>query len=247
MASAPGVTLSTDVLPVALRALVALSAGGDGTFSGTADGDGLGTFGPTGDTLGPNGVATYNFDVPPGAPALTVGVTLPGNTTTPMSGYLIDPQGESLSTSDNAIAGADGTASGYRSTVQNVVLAPQAGLWRYVVRVTIPAGGSADEGTYNGTVSFSSPETVTTANVPQSASTFVAPGATTQATIDVDNGGRPTSSCSRTRGHERSRRSRSPFTTSTAIALRFRIRERTRRCRSSCRPTPPRWPRARRR
>jgi subtilisin family serine protease len=189
LAGAPGVTLSTDVVPVALRALVALSAGGEGTFSGTAEGDGLGTFGPTGDTPAPNGVATYNFDVPAGAPALTVGVTVPGNTTTPMSGYLIDPQGERLSTSDNAIADADGTVSGYRATVQNVVLAPQAGLWRYVVGVTVPAGGGADEGTYNGTVTLSSPDAVTTANVPQSTSTFVAPGATTQATIDVVNGG----------------------------------------------------------
>ena len=182
LASAPGVVLSTDVVPVALRALVALSAGGDGTFSGTADGDGSGDFGL-------NGFATYNFDVPAGAPALTVGVTLPGNTTTPMSGYLIDPQGEGLSTSDNAIADADGTVSGYRSTVQSVVLAPQAGLWRYVVGVTVPAGGSADEGTYSGTVTLSSPDTVAAANVPDSPSTYVAPGATTPGTIDVVNGG----------------------------------------------------------
>jgi hypothetical protein len=189
LAIAPGTVVSTDVVPVALRALVALSAAGQGTFSGTAGGDGLGTFGATGDTFGPNGVATYSFDVPPGAPALTVGVTLPGNTTTPMSGYLVDPQGETLSTSDNAIADAGGTVSGFRSTVQNVVLAPQAGLWRYVAGVTIPAGGSADAGTYNGTVSLSSPDTVTTDNVPESTGTFVAPGATTQATVDVVNGG----------------------------------------------------------
>jgi hypothetical protein len=177
------------VVPVALRALVALSAGGQGTFSGTAEGDGLGTFGPTGDIEGSNGVTTYDFDVPAGAPALTAGVSLPGNTTTPMSGYLVDPQGETLSTSDNAIADADGTVSGYSPTVQNVVLAPQAGLWRYVVGIALAAGGSADEGTYNGTVTLSSPDAITTANVPDSTSTFVAPGATTQATIDVANGG----------------------------------------------------------
>jgi hypothetical protein len=182
LASAPAVVLSTDVVPVALRALVALSAGGEGTFLATAEGDGVGDFGP-------NGFATYNFDVPAGAPALTVDVTLPGNTTTPVSGYLVDPQGEALSVNDNAITNAGDTILGYGSTLQDVVLAPQAGLWRYVVGVTVPAGGSAAEGTYSGTVTLSSPDTVTTANVPESASTYVAPGATTQGTIDVANGG----------------------------------------------------------
>lgn len=84
---------------------------------------------------------------------------------------------------------ADGTVSGFKSTVQNVVLAPQAGRWRYVVGITVPAGGSVDEGAYNGTVTLSAPDTVATANVPDSASSFVATGATTQATIDVVNGG----------------------------------------------------------
>jgi hypothetical protein len=182
LTSAPGTVLSTDVVPVALRALVALSAGAAGTFSGTAEGDGA-------TSSGGNGFATHNFDVPAGAPALTVDVTLPGNTTTPMSGFLIDPQGEPLSISDNAIADANGTVTGLSSTMQDVVLAPQAGRWRYVVGVTVPAGGSADEGTYHGAVTLSSPDTVTAASVPDSAGTFVAPGATTQATIDVVNGG----------------------------------------------------------
>jgi hypothetical protein len=182
LTSAKGTVLSTDVVPVALRALVALSGGAAGTFSGTAEGDGA-------PSIGGNGFATYNFDIPAGAPALTVDVTLPGNTAAPMSGFLIDPQGEPLSISDNAIADANGTVTGLSSTVQDVVLAPQAGRWRYVVGVTVPAGGSADEGTYHGTVTLSSPDTVTAANVPDSAGTFVAPGATTQATIDVVNGG----------------------------------------------------------
>jgi hypothetical protein len=182
LTSAKGTVLSTDVVPVALRALAALSGGAPGTFSGTAEGDGA-------TNVGGNGFATYNFDVPAGAPALTADVTLPGDTTTPMSGFLIDPQGEPLSISDNAITDANGNDTGLSSTVQDVVLAPQAGRWRYVVGVTVPAGGSEDAGTYHGTVTLSSPDTVTAANVPDSADTFVAPGATTQATIDVVNGG----------------------------------------------------------
>jgi hypothetical protein len=181
LASAPGVVLSTDVVPVALRALVAL-AGAEGTFSGTAEGDGDSTFGS-------NGFATYTFDVPAGAPALTVDLTLPGDTNTPVGGYLVDPQGEPLSVNDNTITNAGGTTLGYGSTVQDVALAPQAGLWRYVVAVTVPADGSASEGTYNGTVTLSSPVTVTTTSVPESTNTYIAPGATTTGMIHVVNAG----------------------------------------------------------
>lgn len=182
LASAPGVVLSTDVVPVALRTLVPLSAGAEGTFSGTAEGDGDGTFGS-------NGFATYTFDVPAGAPALTVDLTLPGDTKTPVGGYLVEPQGEPLSVNDNTITNAGGTTLGYGSTVQDVALAPQAGLWRYVVAVTVPTDGSASEGTYNGTVTLSSPDTVTTTNVPDSTNTYIAPGVTTTGTIDVVNAG----------------------------------------------------------
>jgi hypothetical protein len=70
-----------------------------------------------------------------------------------------------------------------------VALAPQVGVWRYVVAVTVPADGSAAEGIYGGTVRPSSPDTVTTTNVPDSTSTFVAPGATTRGTIGVANRG----------------------------------------------------------
>jgi hypothetical protein len=175
LASAPGTTVSTNVVPVALRSLVALDANG-GTFSGVAEG-GNGWTGPTGTAQ----VSTYDMDVPPGEPALAVDVNLPGDLGTNLTGYLIDPQGEAVS----AATGAGG------QTLENVQLNPEAGSWQYVVQdSSVNDGSLADEAhTYTGAVRFAVPDTITASGVPDSAASYVAPGSTVPASITFANHG----------------------------------------------------------
>jgi subtilisin family serine protease len=175
LASAPNTTLATNVVPVALRSLVALGASG-GTFSGIAAG-GNGWNGPG----GTGQISTYDMNVPAGKPALVVDLNLPSDLGASIDGYLIDPEGEDVSLA----TGAGG------QELENVHLNPEAGTWQYVVQDdSVNDGTLADSAhTYTGTVRFAVPETVTPTGVPDSASSYIAPGSTAQAALTFANGG----------------------------------------------------------
>jgi hypothetical protein len=164
--------VSTNVVPIALRALVPLSASG-GSFSGEATGgNGRDGWGQTED---------FEFDVPAGTPALTVDVAGPAGST--IDGIPIDPQGNTPGFAETR----DPNTGDATTALESVVLNPQPGLWTYVVAIYNNASGLAVQAPFTGTISLGAPDTVTPSAVPQSASTFIAPGASVNATVKIQN------------------------------------------------------------
>lgn len=138
--------LSTS-LPLSLRTLVPTAAT-TSTFSGEITG---------GNGRGGSGAQsnTYYLDVPAGRAALSIGVDLtnqfaPDETIT---AYLVDPNGQPLSSTSNVRASAQGNAS-YQGGLQMYRRSPQAGRWKLVLQVANPVNGVQVSQPFTGTVSF---------------------------------------------------------------------------------------------
>jgi hypothetical protein len=163
----------TTVVPVVMRSLISL-ASGHGSFAGTitgGDGDGV--------------VAredTYGFRVPPGAPGINVQWNMPNDPNTPISGFLVNPDGQSVG---NQIATQP--ASGPEA-MQLFVRRPEPGQWKLVIETQNPVGGSTVAGPFSGTISLQAPS-VRGFGVPDSRRAAIRRGRAVTATIVVSNPG----------------------------------------------------------
>jgi hypothetical protein len=183
LASAPGTVVATNVIPVAQRARIPLSATG-GTFGGLATGGN----GNQSQFAGGQ-IASYEFTVPAGKPALVVDTSLTGPGWTGMTGWLVDPAGEPMSIDTNGELDRNHVVASKEPSLENMVLNPIPGDWRYILAISDLTDRTTVNEPYNGTISFASPDAATPTNVPDSASTRIAPGGSMSATIAVANHG----------------------------------------------------------
>jgi hypothetical protein len=181
-----GTGSSTDgTIPITLRALVPVS-GGSGSFAGTLTGDAVsGTTdggGPATGTAGGGQEFTYQFYVPPGEPALNVGIQLRDSDYI-LQGAIIPPfeQGLDLQSTANNANGPGATMQFYRRT-------PVPGLWTVSFVTTGAIDGAHLTEPFTGTVSFKAPA-VTASGLPDSATTTLPAGQPVTATITVANPG----------------------------------------------------------
>ncbi len=163
----------TTVVPVVVRSLVSL-AGGNGSFTGTiTGGNGNGFVGRE---------DTFAFDVPRGAPAIHVQLTLPHDPNTLLLGYLVSPTGQALGQKASAQS-ATGTVM-----LQMFKQAPAPGRWQFVLITPNPVGGTTTAAVFTATISTSAPP-VSATGVPDSPSTVIARGNVAQATVKITNNG----------------------------------------------------------
>jgi hypothetical protein len=169
---------TTSVVPIVVRTLVNLT-NGHATFHGTfSGGNGRGT---------PEPDATFAFDVPNGAPNLSVGFTITGNPNEAYYAFLVDPNGEPVSEQTNQRVDSLGNVTVVPG-VQLSQVSPQAGRWQLVYAVFGPIAGTSVSTSFVGTIS-TAPVVVNTSGVPNSAATKLAAGKTASATVSFTNGG----------------------------------------------------------
>lgn len=163
---------STTVVPVVMRSLVGLQ-GGQGSFAGTITG---------GDANGSIGREdTFAFNVPSGAPAIHVQMSLPNNPRTQLIGFLVSPDGQTVGQQYSA-------PSGDTQQLQIFTQNPEPGQWRFVIATLSPVSGTTTAGPFTGTVSLAGP-TVSASGVPSGPGVQIAPGAPAAATVTVSNPG----------------------------------------------------------
>jgi hypothetical protein len=144
-AAAVRLGIGSGLIPVTLRTLVPVGAGG-GSFSGTlTGGNGRPGAGPT---------QTFAFNVPYGAPNLSVSLS-DSDPNSPLQGVLVDPNGMQLSTEPNS----DSTGAVPSGHLQLFHYNPQPGQWRFVLLQNVTAAGANVSGNetslpFTGRVSF---------------------------------------------------------------------------------------------
>jgi hypothetical protein len=181
-------TLGTSgVIPVILRSRIPVAVGSPGNFSGNFLG---------GNDGGPQQTLTYDFSVPAGVGDVNAAISWT-DANLNITGLLVDPSGYSQD-SQSSIATVDtdpsspgfGTVTSYNHTLQFSLKNPQPGVWRLVLVVNTLSGQEIAE-PFQGTISLNALN-VTSAGVPNSASTKLIQGKAATATITVTNTGNTT-------------------------------------------------------
>jgi len=176
----------TSTIPVVVRTLVSVPAGGKGTFSGTlTGGNGRGA-------IGQNNF--YEFTVPAGAPAITASVEL-SNTQTGLVAigtYLVSPDGDVLGYGQNYDLTDLNAPQVTQNAVDASVLSPAAGTWTLIVDFEDGIGGTEVSDPFTGTVSFAAPATATATGMPDSAGTTLTPGTPVTVPVTIENTGTAT-------------------------------------------------------
>jgi hypothetical protein len=175
-----GVTTLAGAIPVSLRALVPLHAGG-GSFSGILTG-GNGRFGSPGQTL------SYQFDVPAGLHELQLALRIT-NPSTNLEGVLIDPYGQPIDI--QTLAGhlnSDGLPDVYTGAMEFFRRDPVAGRWLFVLSINNTIGGSATAQPFQATISFNGVRLLSR-GIPTSKRTVLHPGKPVVAEIALLNTG----------------------------------------------------------
>ncbi len=171
-------TVST--VPIALRSLVAIDAGG-GAFTGNL----VGGNGRNG-AFQPGQIDTYDFWVPPGEPQLSVSLSTGASPGTVVTGSLISPAGQAVTDGVNAYVDGGG-AIHVTGGLQAFALRPRPGLWRFVVDVVNPVGGHVLSAPYTGRISFAPPP-IQVSGLPDRRTVLTA-GTPLTATVTVTNDG----------------------------------------------------------
>jgi hypothetical protein len=169
------------VVPIALRSLIATGSAG-GSFSGNLIG-GNGR----GGAYQPGQLDTYDFQVPAGEPELTASVSFTGDPDTQIIATLINPTGQAVTGALNSYIDGTGTQQ-FTNGLEAYVPSPRPGLWRLVIDVVNPTGGTALSAPYSGTIGFAPPP-VTTSGLPNSAHVRLKAGQPATFTVNIANNG----------------------------------------------------------
>ncbi|HEX5407425.1 MAG TPA: S8 family serine peptidase [Pseudonocardiaceae bacterium] len=131
-------------VPLVLRSLVPTS----GTFTGVLTGG-------NGRPGAPAQTNTFKFDVPTGKKDVDVNVTLQGNVSQGVLGYLVSPDGQVVSQATNVRAvDENGTPSEFSRSLQGYKRDPLPGRWTYVVVFQNAVSGAATREPFAGQVRF---------------------------------------------------------------------------------------------
>ena len=160
-------------IPITLRSLVPLGAGG-GAFQGTlTGGNGRMAFGAQ--------TFTFQFDVPRGKSSLDLALRL-RDPNTNVVGLLVDPSGEPLDIQTTQVGGT------FTDTMQFFEKTPRAGRWTAVLNLVNPIDGAHLQEPFSGQITFTGAQ-VLTSGVPHSSSTVIPAGKSVTATVQITNSG----------------------------------------------------------
>ncbi|MGH2388133.1 MAG: hypothetical protein ACRDIE_07995, partial [Chloroflexota bacterium] len=167
-------------IPVSLRSLIVLRAGG-GSFNGTLTG-GNGREGSPGQTL------SYQFDVPAGLHDVELGLKITDPNSN-LEGVLVDPYGQPIDVQTMAAAfGTSGLPNFYTGTMQFFRRDPVPGRWLFVLLINNNISGAATSQAFHAVIGFNGAR-LRTVGIPNSTRTVLPAGKTVRALVLVDNTG----------------------------------------------------------
>ncbi len=165
---------------VTLRSLVSLSSGG--AFSGVLTG-GNGRQPDLGQS------AYYQFNVPATAKTLVADLELANGQTDPVIAYLVDPDGQTVSTATNELVtrlASSGPSETPTSAVEVGTTSPPPGLWTLILNFTPTVTGNMLSEPYSGTVALVSGP-ASAAQLPDSSTTALTSGQPVTVPVTVAN------------------------------------------------------------
>ncbi|HZT97315.1 MAG TPA: S8 family serine peptidase, partial [Chloroflexota bacterium] len=185
----PNQPVQSGAIPLILRSLVPIDAAKGGTFGGIiTGGNGRG---------GSLNSQTFDFTVPSGEKDMELNVALKDQNYN-LEGVLAAPDGlpvdiQSTVTNINGDTKSPeyGQPTAFTNTMQFFWRNPTPGTWRFVLLLNNSISGAQAEEPFTGTIKFNDAG-VTASGLPASASTEVAQGSHTLATVNITNTGNTT-------------------------------------------------------